>query len=147
MNYHHKAFTLVELLIVIVVIAILASISVVAYNGIQARAIDSEKASEVSTIHKKLQMYKIDNGHYPCVNDILNTNASTVLDLPLDATQPSDKEPFITGLYSGNADAGTTNYRYITYENGVVKNTGECPTYTLGYWSKVKSAAVEYNGN
>lgn len=33
-----KGFTLVELLIVIVVIAILAAISVVAYNGIQTRA-------------------------------------------------------------------------------------------------------------
>ena len=32
-----RGFTIVELLIVIVVIAILAAISIVAYNGIQAR--------------------------------------------------------------------------------------------------------------
>ena len=36
-----KGFTLVELLIVIVVIAILAAISIVAYNGIQQRSRDS----------------------------------------------------------------------------------------------------------
>ena len=33
-----RGFTIVELLIVIVVIAILASITIVAFNGIQARA-------------------------------------------------------------------------------------------------------------
>ena len=36
-----SAFTIVELLIVIVVIAILAAITIVAYNGMQARAQDS----------------------------------------------------------------------------------------------------------
>ena len=34
----NNGFTIVELLIVIVVIAILAAISIVAYNGIQQRA-------------------------------------------------------------------------------------------------------------
>jgi prepilin-type N-terminal cleavage/methylation domain-containing protein len=36
--HNHSGFTIVELLIVIVVIAILAALSVVAYNGIQNRA-------------------------------------------------------------------------------------------------------------
>jgi prepilin-type N-terminal cleavage/methylation domain-containing protein len=34
-----RGFTIVELLIVIVVIAILAAITIVAYNGIQSRAV------------------------------------------------------------------------------------------------------------
>lgn len=59
---HLSGFTIVELLIVIVVIAILASISVVAYNGIQARGRDSQRRSDVAAISKVLQLYKINTG-------------------------------------------------------------------------------------
>lgn len=49
-----KGFTIVELLIVIVVIAILAAITVVSYNGIQARAQQSKVASDISTLNKAI---------------------------------------------------------------------------------------------
>ncbi len=49
-------FTIVELLIVIVVIAILASISVVAYNGIQDRSRNSKVAADISQIVKAVQL-------------------------------------------------------------------------------------------
>lgn len=60
------AFTIVELLIVIVVIAILAAISVVAYNGIQQRARDSQRKNDLSQIAKVFQTYNIDSGSYFC---------------------------------------------------------------------------------
>ena len=67
MVYTKKAFTIVELLIVIVVIAILAAISIVAYNGIQSRARVSALHSELSQAFKQLELEKINdsNGHYP----------------------------------------------------------------------------------
>lgn len=58
-------FTIVELLIVIIVIAILATISIVAYNGIQERAKNSQTVSAVSQWAQALRMYKVDNGAYP----------------------------------------------------------------------------------
>jgi prepilin-type N-terminal cleavage/methylation domain-containing protein len=61
-----KGFTLVELLIVIVVIAVIASITVLAYNNIQARA---RAASAQAAIHQamtKIQTFTVDNdGNYP----------------------------------------------------------------------------------
>lgn len=60
-----SGFTIVELLIVIVVIAILASISVVAFTGIQGRARDSERQSELNGVMKALEMYRAENGGYP----------------------------------------------------------------------------------
>lgn len=60
-----RGFTLVELLIVIVVIAILAAISVVAYNGIQQRTYATKAAATVDTYVKLIEMYKIDHGRYP----------------------------------------------------------------------------------
>lgn len=59
---YSSGFTIVELLIVIVVIAILASISTVAYNGVQSRARDSARKSDISALAKAISLYKIDNG-------------------------------------------------------------------------------------
>lgn len=69
-----KGFTIVELLIVIVVIAILAAITIVAYNGIQTRAENSKTASAVAAWAKALQMYKVDEGSYPVINSCLGAS-------------------------------------------------------------------------
>lgn len=57
-----KGFTIVELLIVIVVIAILAAITIVAYNGIQQRARDTRRASDIAQIKKALLAYDARHG-------------------------------------------------------------------------------------
>ncbi len=60
-----KGFTIVELLITIVVIAILAAISIVAYQGIQSRAERSSNASAVRAYVQSLRLYKADTGSLP----------------------------------------------------------------------------------
>jgi prepilin-type N-terminal cleavage/methylation domain-containing protein len=50
-----RGFTIVELLIVIVVIAILAAITMVAYNGVQNRAKASAAQSAASIVMKKAE--------------------------------------------------------------------------------------------
>ncbi len=66
MNYtKNKAFTLVELL---VVISILAIISVVAYQNFGSavwKAVSGRKIQDVSTIESSLQQYKSDKNYYP----------------------------------------------------------------------------------
>jgi len=60
-----SGFTIVELLIVIVVIAILAAISVVAFNGIQARAQNTSRLTELNAWSKIFALYKGTYGSYP----------------------------------------------------------------------------------
>lgn len=59
-------FTIVELLIVVVVIAILATVTVVAYNGIKNRATDSSLKSITSQAGKKVLSYaSLNNDQFP----------------------------------------------------------------------------------
>jgi prepilin-type N-terminal cleavage/methylation domain-containing protein len=65
MHKHNKGFTLVELLIVIVVIAILAAITVVVYNGLSSRANDAAIKSEIANVDKKIRVFQELNGKLP----------------------------------------------------------------------------------
>lgn len=60
-----SGFTIVELLIVVVVIAILAAITIVAYNGIQQRAKTSAVQTSLAQAARKIELYKVDNNTYP----------------------------------------------------------------------------------
>lgn len=70
----NKAFTLVELL---VVISILAIISVVAYQNFGSavwKAVSGRKIQDVSTIETSLQQYKVDKNYYPRADEYSPTN-------------------------------------------------------------------------
>jgi type IV pilus assembly protein PilA len=81
-----KGFTIVELLIVIVVIAILAAITIVAYNGIQQRAHTTSQKTTAENLAKKVEGYNAINNAYPVYNSstptvttLLSNDASTSL--------------------------------------------------------------------
>lgn len=60
-----RGFTIVELLIVVVVIAILAAITIVSYNGITNSAKESALKSDLTTAAKKLHVAKVEDGSFP----------------------------------------------------------------------------------
>ena len=60
-----SGFTIVELLIVIVVVAILAAISILAYNGIHDRAQRASIQNDLSAAAKKMQLAKAETDTYP----------------------------------------------------------------------------------
>ena len=62
-----NGFTIVELLIVIVVIAILAAITTVAYNGITTRAENNKTLAAALAFYKAMKMYETDKGEVPHV--------------------------------------------------------------------------------
>jgi len=58
-------FTIVELLIVIVVIAVLAAITVVAFNGVQDRSNDSRMRSGINQLEKAIRLWATQTGELP----------------------------------------------------------------------------------
>jgi general secretion pathway protein G len=65
MRKNTTGFTIVELLIVIVVIAILAAIGIVAYTGVQQRARNAIRSQDIASIQKALELFRVQHGRYP----------------------------------------------------------------------------------
>lgn len=59
-----SAFTIVELLVIIAVIGVLASIVLVAYNGTQARARDTQRKNDLARMADALEVYYSDYGNF-----------------------------------------------------------------------------------
>lgn len=70
----NKGFTIVELLIVIVVIGILAALVVTTYNGVQQKARDTERKTDINALQGQMEAYQAENGKYPALADV-NTAA------------------------------------------------------------------------
>ncbi len=113
-------FTIVELLIVVVVIAILAAVTIVAYNGIQERARSSSVASLLSQVSKKVQAQKVLN------EDVLPASLDGLLPGTM---QVSDFEYW---LFNGSKDYCLStvdskgNYYYIRSDKMTIAASGRC---------------------
>src|SRR5690349_14585048 len=70
MNYRRKAFTMIELLVVIGIIAVLAGILLPAINHMRRQAQINGQRADFVTISNALDAYKADYGDYPR-NDVL----------------------------------------------------------------------------
>lgn len=91
--FKQKGFTIVELLIVIIVVAILAALAIVSYNGIRDRAVNSQLLSSFDAVEKVIRLYHADKGEYPSIMDNNGSLIGTVdnPDMPYACVgQPSD---------------------------------------------------------
>jgi prepilin-type N-terminal cleavage/methylation domain-containing protein len=70
-----KGFTIVELLIVVVVIAILAAITIVSYNGIQNRAKNQQTVSTVRAYYTTLGSIGAETGSVPAARGCLGSES------------------------------------------------------------------------
>lgn len=115
-RYTRHGFTIIELIVVIVIIALLAAMTVGVYRGSQARARDSTRQNALTEIRSALESYRAEKGTYPPAAgaswEYSYTSAATFLD---------DLQP-----YMGTVPVDPTNdashtfyyYRYAAGTNG-----------------------------
>lgn len=105
-----KAFTLVELMVVITVIAILMTIAIVSFTRIQKQARDTKRKADVRTLQTALQAYFTEFQAYP----IMTT--STIATTALTSLTPT-YIPTIPTAPLGSAGINTS-YMYISSTTG-----------------------------
>lgn len=139
---HTKGFTIVELLIVVVVIAILAAITIVSYNGITTKAKDSSAKAAASNVQKKAELFFAIKGGYP--DDIEQfAEAGQAFELPASAFTTNDDNPDASngekvvrwsscGTRSGVAPNRISSAATITYYEYAKSGGADVTTITLG---------------
>src|SRR5437870_13458424 len=64
-RHHQQAFTLIELLLVLVILGILAAIVVPKFSGRTEQARMTAAQSQIATFGTALDAFEVDNGYYP----------------------------------------------------------------------------------
>ncbi len=132
-----EGFTIVELLIVIVVIGILAALVITTFTGIQQKARDTERTTDVKAIHGQVEAYYAQNGSYPglgsaTVDGLNNTTWRSANMKGLDADALKDPKGTLQELA---ATVSGTQYGYAVFQtNGTTACTtaaADCAVYTL----------------
>ena len=111
-----RGFTVVELLIVIVVISILATLTTVAYNGVVERSQDAVIASTVESYAKAITTYRAKNGRWPLGDTAPSEPKSACLGSPASyATTYGYLYPGICGTLGGGSVNTTFNELMAPY--------------------------------
>jgi general secretion pathway protein G len=128
-----SGFTIVELLIVIVVIGILAALVVTTFSGIQRKARDSERQTDINAVHSQVEAYYAQEGKYPTNANLDDDAAGGFVTTNLKGLDPSAlQDP--KGADNNVADAPAANvYSYAVTPAGCDNAAGgtDCTGYTL----------------
>lgn len=113
---HADGFTLVELMTVIAIIGILASVVVVGTSGMRARGRDTQRIAHIAQLRLALESYKRACGQYPNAgaSDALPTASTNNGLYGASGTSCSGTTQWSTFMPTNPTPIGTNSYTYTT---------------------------------
>ena len=135
-NRKQSGFTIVELLIVIIVIGILAALVITTYSGVQAKARDTKRQTDIGALYSQLEAYYAQNGGYPAFVDMNSSTWRTTNMKGLDAAALCDPQAAATTNCALVTAPAAKSYAYAVLQadgtTACTATTGQtCPKYTL----------------
>lgn len=132
-----KGFTIIELLIVIVIIGILATLVLSTYASGPAKARDSKRLTDINSIATQLEIYNSETGGYPTFTGKLDTDSwvqQNLKGLDINALRPPNQT---ANSMVNSATPTKDQYGYQAFQSdGVTACTAEpCAKFKL-YWAK-----------
>jgi prepilin-type N-terminal cleavage/methylation domain-containing protein len=128
----NEGFTIVELLIVIVVIGILALLVITTYSGIQQKARNSKRQTDIQSLQTQMEAFYSQEGYYPSLGNMNSASwrATNMKSLDEGAlTDPSN--PNSAALVAAPA---AKSYAYAVTDSGGASceaTPTNCAKYTL----------------
>lgn len=126
-----KGFTIVELLIVIVVIAILATLVIVTFTGIQQKARDSQRQTDINALNSHLAAYFASNGYYPTLANLQDSSWISTNMKGLDPQALLDPKAAATATIQGTAANNAYGYAVTPAACDNAAAATQCTSYTL----------------
>jgi type II secretion system protein G len=117
-----QGFTLVELLIVIVIIGILATIGFVAFSGAQNKAKKSKAQATLSNVKSKLGEYYVDNNNYPAAKSGVNTYLTDT---------SKGNSPALAKDFGDGSGTDTSSITYTASPSGCDNTATQCSGFTI----------------
>ncbi|WP_174848551.1 type II secretion system major pseudopilin GspG [Yersinia artesiana] len=89
-NAKYKGFTLLEMMVIIIILGLLASLTIPSVMSSKNRADQQKALSDIAAIGNALDMYKLDNGYYPTESQGINSLVNKPIELPIPRIYPKN---------------------------------------------------------
>lgn len=132
LNRKQEGFTIVELLIVIVVIGILAALVITTFTGIQQKARDTERTTDIKALHGQIEAYFAQQQKYPTLGNMNDSAWRTQYMKGLDQDALKDPKGGSTPTLVAAPASGAYAYAVLASDDTACDNTTkDCAKYTL----------------